>query len=56
MPPKTKTQEQKRWRRIDRVAATCLYCGNTFEQDAPNQKYCTPSHKQLAYLERKRSD
>lgn len=33
---------------------TCQYCGQSFETEYYSQRYCNPTHKQYAYLERKR--
>lgn len=36
------------------VENTCVYCGRPFVQQRKGQKYCSPSHRQLAYMKRKK--
>ena len=33
---------------------TCQYCGQPFETDVYSQRYCNRTHREYAYLERKR--
>ncbi len=34
---------------------TCQFCGQPFETTVYTKRYCSPTHKQYAYRERKRT-
>jgi len=35
---------------------TCEYCGQSFEANSHAARYCSPYHRKLACLERRRSE
>jgi hypothetical protein len=53
--PEPENRERNEQRRVEPKKKLCHYCYELFEPKKSNQDYCSRSHKQLAYLRRKKN-